>query len=45
MVEGPKSWGFKTLSSSKSWGDQSAEVTKQLGGQENNNQLGKNLDW
>ena len=24
---GPKSWGFKKLSSSKSWGDQSAEVT------------------
>ena len=37
---GPKSCGFKKLSSSKSWGDQSAEVTKQLGGQTNNNQLG-----
>ena len=32
--------GTKKLSSSKSWADQSAEVTKQLGGQTNNNQLG-----
>ena len=37
--------GTKKLSSSKSWGDQSSEVTKQLGEQKNNNQLGgtKNL--
>ena len=41
MVGGPKSWGFKKLSSSKSWADQNAEVTKQLGGQTNNNQLGE----
>ena len=40
MVGGPKSWRFKKLSSSKSWADQSAELTKQLGGQTNNNQLG-----